>query len=202
VERNFRAGALVPALLVSALVLFSLAPSGLCRDGKRRLFEVERPKKLFNLKLAPGLYTVQRTNDGLLCSDTNRFVMQLGLQYGQFPWMAEFNFYTNIAIEIYAGFYWPAVKLGRGWLTFTVGPFYKSSKELWMSDSKEGCAGQVYDDFASTLGLGLSVDYQLLDGYVSFFVEAKQSIYFEPVGTTIVGGINVSPLILLLLRQL
>ena len=164
-------------------------------------FKVERPRKLLNVKIAPGLYSVYK-GDSDVVSDTNRFVLQLGLQYAQYPWMVEFNYYTNVGIELFAGAYWPAFRLGPGWVAFTGGLFYKSSQETLLEVTCDDCEPVRYDEFLSTFGVGLAVDYLLLDGYLGFYLEAKQSIYFDPVGVTVVAGVNVSPLILLLLRNL
>jgi hypothetical protein len=177
-----------------------------------------RPRKLFNLNLAAGwsgLEGLVEDGDRTLISDPNRFVVQLGLEYGQFPWMLECNFYTTVSGEIYGGFYWPAVKLRRGWLVFTLGALFKFGREEFRvmqqveqvpPGTDRGAEPSVktvandYYDIAWSLGAGLSVEYVFLDGYMGLYVEAKQS-FFRLVETTVVAGFNISPLILLWLRD-
>jgi hypothetical protein len=159
-----------------------------------------RPAKAINIKADVGLDYVHPLDDSTICSAGPRMLFGFGLETASFPWYAGMTFYTNVAFELAAGAFLPAVQMGRGWLVFTAAPFFLATRESEPADPAAGCGGTVLEEMYETAGLSVTAEYLLYDGYLGFFVEVKQT-FFEPVATRVLAGVDVSPLLWLLWRN-
>ena len=125
--------------------------------------------------------------------------MQFGLQTAFFPWTVEAVFYTDMAVELSAGVFWPAVQLGRGWLAFSAGPVLRATREPvppWGGTCGDGNTHQVVESY----GAAAAAEYLLYGGYLGFYVEARQT-FVDPTSTWVGAGINISPLLWMLWRN-
>jgi len=158
------------------------------------------PRKIINLKLGLAYDMLYSTSGGSLCDSSDGLVGQFGLTTGFYPWTAEVNFYTDVGVEVYGGFFYPALRLGPGWLAFSAGLLARTSRESTVPSWASSCAADSDTEFAETLGVGATVEYLMFTGHLGFYVEVKQTV-LEPFGTSVTGGISVSPLLYLLYRD-
>lgn len=186
------------------LVLVLVASTGLAGEQyyyyHDREFDNRRPRKLINLKAGLGYDLLYRKDGGRLCDAGDHMTGQLGISAGFFPWTAEINFYTDIAIEVYGGFFYPAFQLGAGWVAFSAGVLARTGSEAMLPSWAADCAEDTDTEFAETLGVGATLEYLMYTGHLGFYVEVKQT-FMEPFGTTVTGGISVSPLLYLLFKN-
>jgi hypothetical protein len=161
--------------------------------------EGRRPRKIVNIKAGLGYHGVQ-TEGNWHCTEPDRATGVFGLQTAIFPFTAEFSFYTNLAIEAYAGGWWPAVRVGPGWGALHGGLFWRSSMETSAREVESLCDGPTLAGLEDAFGAGITLEYLLYQGYLGFFVETRQTFDY-PVSTTVTAGITVSPLLWLYFRD-
>ncbi len=159
-----------------------------------------RPFKLVNLKAG---FTVDALDDpasDVYCQDGVRAAGNFGLQTAFFPFTAEVTFQTTVAVELYAGAWWPFLRLGPGWLAASAGLFGRTAMTS-TPDGDEGCGGAIGTSMEENFGVGATVEYLMLDGYLGFLVDMRQTV-LSPASTFVTMGVDVSPLLVLVLRRL
>ncbi len=178
-------------ILLIAGTLTWLSPA-LC-NGAEKL-----PRKTVNLKAGAGVMTRWEGSDNT-CSEGVKIPLQFGLQTAFFPWTVEAGFYTDMSVELYAGVFWPAVELQRGWLAFSAGPLFRMAREP-VPPTGGICGDGTSHQVVETFGASVAAEYLMYDGYLGFYVEARQTI-LDPRSTWIGAGVNVSPLLWMLWRN-
>ena len=157
-----------------------------------------RPRKIVNLKAGAGVLVPWEGSDRI-CSEGMEIPVQLGLQTAFFPWTVEAVFYTDTAVELSAGVFWPAVQLGRGWLTFSSAPFFRAARDP-VPTSGGTCADASAHRVVETWGVAAAAEYLMYDGYLGFYVETRQAL-LDPASSWVGAGVTVSPLLWLLWRN-
>ncbi len=163
-------------------------------------FTGKRPNKIVNIK-AGLAYQALHTDDETLCTERHRVNGVFGLQTAYFPFTAELSFYTDVSLELYAGGYWPIARVGKwGWMVVHGGAFWRTTRGNFAQDPEQLCSGPESTDALDTVGVGATAEYLMYDGYLGFFLEARQS-FLTPVLTTITAGVDISPLLWLMFRN-
>jgi hypothetical protein len=192
------------AALLLGLVLVFVAATGLTQERYYYYDDREslnrRPRKLINLKAGLGYDLLYKREGGRLCETGDHVTGQLGISAGMFPWTAEINFYTDIAVEVYGGFFYPAFQLGRGWLAFSAGILARTASQDMLPSWAANCAIDTDTEFAESMGIGATIEYLMYTGHLGFYLEVKQAV-IEPLGTTVTAGLSVSPLLYLLFKN-
>ncbi|MBM4353505.1 MAG: hypothetical protein FJ109_06860 [Deltaproteobacteria bacterium] len=158
-----------------------------------------RPYKIVNLKAGATLEIRDDPDSGEFCRDPVRAAGQFGLQTAFFPFTAEVTFETTVAVSLYAAGWWPFLRVGPGWLAASAGLFGRDSM-VKTPNGEEGCGGPVSTGMEFDFGVGASVEYLLVDGHLGFVLDLRQTVLSSPA-TFVTLGVDVSPLLVLLLRR-
>jgi len=163
-------------------------------------FTGDRPNKIVNVK-AGLAYQKHHSDDERICTETDQLNGVFALQTAIYPVTAEIAFYTDIALELYAGGYWPIARVGPwGWVVVHGGLFWRTSRVELADSDFTTCGGPQITETADTFGMGATIEYLMYDGYLGFFLEGRQS-FLSPVFTTVAAGVDISPLLWLLFRN-
>jgi hypothetical protein len=188
-------------MLVSTCCCMALGAAGAAvgQEAGARLGRPGLPSRIVNLKAGVTVDALDDPAADEVCRDGVRAAGSFGLQTAFFPFTVAATFQTTVAVELYAGGWWPFARLGPGWMAVSGGLFGRSAMES-NPDGEEGCDGSVGTSMDETFGIGASLEYLLLDGYLGFAVDVRQTV-LAPASTFVTIGVDVSPLLILVLRR-
>lgn len=180
-------------MLVSALLL--VCP-GVRAQTRSIGFDESRPFKRLNLKIGFSTQYVEDSNaQETRAGDDWEFAGQFGLCWAQDYWTAEFNFYTDITMELSAGLFVPVLALDTGWILGSAQLFARAELEEVKVQS-----GETDQQMRETIGVALVAEYLWPDGLWGVYLEARQT-FLSPWSLSLVLGVDFSPLLVYLIRQ-
>ena len=181
--------------VLALLLSLGASSTALAIDRATWIERSQNPRKVLNIKFGAALEWLHDSYNPNVISYSPRFVGQIGLQTAWKPWMLEVSFYTNVAFEVSTGLFWPFWRIGYGSLVVTAFPYFKATTE-----KEAGAGGELLTEVSETFRVGAGLEYLMYTGHLGFFVEVRQS-FIEPVGTMIVTGVDISPLLWMLFRD-
>lgn len=161
--------------------------------GWRRTSKV--PRKVINVKGALGVEVLYAGLNPKIEEQSPRILGQIGLQTAWSPWMVDVSYDTTMGVELAVGWFKPLFPLGYGDVALSLFPFFRAAAEDVGSKS-----GNRNIDVFETFGAGVSLEYLMYTGHLTFFVEVRQTV-LEPVSTWVAAGVSVSPLLWMLFRD-
>jgi hypothetical protein len=159
----------------------------------------EWPRKIASIKVGAGLFALEGEAADEACGSTVGALGQFGLDFAAFPWTLKTYVYTDVSIELFGGAFLPAFRLGDGWVAFTAGAGWRSTRVDRPATGAD-CATSTTSSVENALFAGGSAEYLLYGGNLGFQLDVRQAVV--GVQSTWVGlGVDVSPLIWLIWRN-
>jgi hypothetical protein len=178
---------------ISAMLLLAIATTPVMSNARE-----PGKYKYLNIALLTGPVLQHISSDSRIKGPGNRWVTGLSFQTGVQPIMADITLTSDRTIDFGIGAFIPIYRFRTYELVGSPFLFYRSGEKKLESLY---APYNILREVETTWGLAVRAEVLMMRKTLGFFVEARQTIA-EPFETSVFMGVNWSPLMLLLLRQM